>query len=133
MKPENLVLRDADLLKITDFGIIREQAQILNGPCTEYIATRWYRAPEVVLKSTDYDCKIDVFAIGCIMAEMYSLVPLFPGSSEMDQIKKICAVMGTPDPLRWPEGYKLAERKGLRIPQGIEKKDLAQVLRRDLS
>jgi serine/threonine protein kinase len=84
LKPENLVLKDDELLKITDFGIIKEQSSILNAPFTDYIATRWYRAPEVVLRGTDYDFKIDIWAIGCIMAEMYLLLPLFPGSSELD-------------------------------------------------
>jgi serine/threonine protein kinase len=83
LKPENLVLRD-NLLKITDFGIIKEQYPEYKGPCSEYIATRWYRAPEVVIKNPNYDSKIDIFAIGCIMAEMYTLVPLFPGHSELD-------------------------------------------------
>ena len=84
LKPENLVLKGDTLLKITDFGIIKEKSTISYQPCTEYIATRWYRAPEVVLRSRDYDSKIDIFAIGCIMAEMYSLMPLFPGNSELD-------------------------------------------------
>ena len=97
LKPENLVIKDDKLLKITDFGIIKEQATSLYSPCTDYVATRWYRAPEVVLRSTDYDFKVDMFAIGCIMAEMYMLMPLFPGHSELDQINKICQVLGTPD------------------------------------
>lgn len=96
LKPENLVLKDDEILKITDFGIIKEQAQAAYTPCTDYIATRWYRAPEVVLRGTDYDYKIDMFAIGCIMAEMYMLMPLFPGTSELDQLVKIVTVMGTP-------------------------------------
>ena len=54
LKPENLVLKGDELLKITDFGIIKEQSTVYK-PCTDYIATRWYRAPEVVLRSTDYD------------------------------------------------------------------------------
>jgi serine/threonine protein kinase len=109
LKPENLVLRGDECLKITDFGIIKEQASVKFAPCTEYIATRWYRAPEVVLRSKVYDSKIDIFAIGCIMAEMYSLVPLFPGSSEMDQLRKLCQVLGTPSQDKWPEGYAQAK------------------------
>jgi serine/threonine protein kinase len=73
-----------ELLKITDFGIIKELSASTYHPCTDYIATRWYRAPEVVLRGTSYDSKIDMFAIGCIMAEMYMLMPLFPGNSELD-------------------------------------------------
>lgn len=55
-----------------------------------------YRAPEVLLRSTNYSSPIDVWAVGCIMAELYTLRPLFPGSSEVDEIFKICAVLGTP-------------------------------------
>ena len=84
LKPENLVLKDDELLKITDFGIIKETSSLAVGPFSDYIATRWYRAPEVVLRSTNYDSGIDVWAIGCIMAEMFMLYPLFPGTSELD-------------------------------------------------
>ena len=55
-----------------------------------------YRAPEVLLRSTNYNSPIDIWAVGTIMAEMYTLRPLFPGSSEIDQIFKICTVLGTP-------------------------------------
>lgn len=55
-----------------------------------------YRAPEVLLRSTSYSSPIDVWAVGCIMAELYTLRPLFPGSSEVDEIFKICAVLGSP-------------------------------------
>ena len=55
-----------------------------------------YRGPEVLLRSTNYNSPIDIWAVGCIMAEMYTLRPLFPGSSEIDQIFKLCSVLGTP-------------------------------------
>lgn len=55
-----------------------------------------YRAPEVLLRSTNYSSPIDIWAVGCIMAELYTLRPLFPGSSEIDEIFKVCSVLGTP-------------------------------------
>lgn len=55
-----------------------------------------YRAPEVLLRSTSYTSPIDQWAVGCIMAELYTLRPLFPGSSEVDTMFKICQVLGTP-------------------------------------
>ena len=55
-----------------------------------------YRAPEVLLRSTSYSSPLDLWALGCIMAELYTLRPLFPGSSEIDELFKICAVLGTP-------------------------------------
>ncbi len=90
------MLMDDNLLKITDFGIIKDLTSNNKGPFTEYISTRWYRAPELVLRSTQYDYKIDIFAIGCIMAELYLKQPLFPGNSALDQLTKICNVLGTP-------------------------------------
>lgn len=61
-----------------------------------FCMTDRYRAPEVLLRSTNYSSPIDIWAVGCIMAELYTLRPLFPGSSEVDEIFKICAVLGTP-------------------------------------
>ena len=61
-----------------------------------HIVSCRYRAPEVLLRSTNYSSPIDVWAIGTIMAEMYTLRPLFPGNSEVDEIFKICSVLGTP-------------------------------------
>jgi len=68
------------------------------------VSTRWYRAPELLLASTNYNSPIDIFAMGCIIAEMYLLRPLFPGNSEADQLNKIVTFLGTP-PLEWTEGY----------------------------
>ena len=59
-----------------------------------------YRAPEVLLRSTNYNSPIDIWAVGCIMAEMYTLRPLFPGSSEIDEIFKVCTILGTPKQVR---------------------------------
>ena len=58
--------------------------------------THRYRAPEVLLRSTNYNSPIDIWAVGCIMAEIYTFRPLFPGASEVDEIFKICSVLGTP-------------------------------------
>ncbi len=58
------------------------------------MATRWYRSPEVILKSKHYNSPIDIFAVGAIMAELYNNKPLFPGKSEFDQMTKICEILG---------------------------------------
>ena len=81
------------------------------------MSTRWYRAPEVLLRSTNYSSPIDVWAVGCIMAELYTFRPLFPGNSEIDEIFKICSVLGTPDAREWPEGFKLAAGMNFKFPQ----------------
>ncbi|XP_029451582.1 serine/threonine-protein kinase ICK [Rhinatrema bivittatum] len=106
LKPENLLCMGPELVKIADFGLARETRS--RPPYTDYVSTRWYRAPEVLLRSTTYSSPIDTWAIGCIMAEVYTLRPLFPGSSEIDTIFKICQVLGTPKKNDWPEGYQLA-------------------------
>lgn len=75
-----------------------------------------YRAPEVLLHSTTYNSPIDIWAVGCIMAELYTFRPLFPGKSEIDEIFKICSVIGTPDKDDWPEGYQLAATMNFKFP-----------------
>ncbi|CAJ1067521.1 serine/threonine-protein kinase ICK-like [Xyrichtys novacula] len=117
MKPENLLCMGPELVKIADFGLAREIRS--QPPYTDYVSTRWYRAPEVLLRSTSYSSPIDQWAVGCIMAELYTLRPLFPGSSEVDTIFKICQVLGTPKKNDWPEGYHLASAMNFRWPQCV--------------
>ncbi|CAG9539291.1 unnamed protein product [Cercopithifilaria johnstoni] len=106
MKPENIMCNGTELVKIADFGLAREIRS--RPPYTDYVSTRWYRAPEVLLRSTSYNSPIDIWALGCIMAELYMLRPLFPGTSELDQLFKIITILGTPSKDDWPEGYQLA-------------------------
>uniref|UniRef100_A0A3B1JGC4 non-specific serine/threonine protein kinase n=1 Tax=Astyanax mexicanus TaxID=7994 RepID=A0A3B1JGC4_ASTMX len=117
LKPENLLCMGPELVKIADFGLAREIRS--RPPYTDYVSTRWYRAPEVLLRSTSYSSPIDQWAVGCIMAELYSLRPLFPGSSEVDTIFKICQVLGTPKKNDWAEGYHLAATMSFRWPQCV--------------
>uniref|UniRef100_A0A4W3JIT9 non-specific serine/threonine protein kinase n=1 Tax=Callorhinchus milii TaxID=7868 RepID=A0A4W3JIT9_CALMI len=117
MKPENLLCMGPELIKIADFGLAREIRS--RPPYTDYVSTRWYRAPEVLLRSTNYSSPIDLWAVGCIMAELYTLRPLFPGSSEVDEIFKICQVLGTPKKNDWPEGYQLSAAMNFRWPQCV--------------
>jgi serine/threonine protein kinase len=64
-----------------------------------------------------YSAPIDIWAVGCIIAELYTFRPLFPGSSEIDELFKICSVLGTPDKRDWPEGFKLAAKMNFKFPQ----------------
>lgn len=100
LKPENLLVTN-DVLKIADFGLAREVSSM--PPYTEYVSTRWYRAPEVLLQSSVYTPAIDMWAVGAIVAELFTLCPIFPGESEADQLYKICSVLGTPDWTAFPE------------------------------
>ncbi|KAJ3292045.1 hypothetical protein HDU79_001797 [Rhizoclosmatium sp. JEL0117] len=92
LKPENLLL-SGDILKIADFGLARE---IQGDAHTEYVTTRWYRAPEILLKSPTYTAAIDMWSVGTILAEFTTLQALLPGSSEIDQIFKTCSLIGNP-------------------------------------
>lgn len=77
---ENLLVHGERVMKIADFGLARET--LSDPPYTEYVSTRWYRAPEVLLRKADYSAPVDMFAAGAIMAELFMLRPLFPGSTE---------------------------------------------------
>ncbi|EFJ18228.1 hypothetical protein SELMODRAFT_443358 [Selaginella moellendorffii] len=114
LKPENLLVSD-EAIKVADFGLAREVYSV--APYTDYVATRWYRAPEVLLQAPSYSYAIDIWAMGAIMAELFNLQPLFPGASEADEIYKICSVLGSPNYHTWPDGMQLAVRKGFRFPQ----------------
>jgi serine/threonine protein kinase len=113
LKPENILVED-DIVKIADFGLAKEIRSV--PPYTEYVATRWYRSPEVILKSKNYNSPIDVFAVGAIMAELYMCKPLFPGKNEYDQMNKICEVLGTPSQHDWTEGYILSSKINYKFP-----------------
>ena len=82
LKPENLLVDHNGTVKIADFGLTRVIRS--RPPFTDYVSTRWYRAPELMLNSTNYNSPVDIFAMGTIMAELYNGCPLFPGTSETD-------------------------------------------------
>lgn len=114
LKPENILITHSHVVKLIDFGLAREIRS--RPPFTDYVSTRWYRAPEIILRSTNYNSPVDIFALGCIMAELYMMKPLFNGASELDQLNKLCSVLGTPNKNDWPEGYRLASLKGINFP-----------------
>ncbi|XP_026460957.1 cyclin-dependent kinase F-3-like [Papaver somniferum] len=116
LKPDNLlVARDGDSIKIADFGQAREIDS--KSPCSDYVTTRMYRAPEVLLNSVSYTSAVDMWAVGAIMAELYSFRPLFPGKNRADQLYKICSVIGSPTYESWAEGIQLANWCGYKFPQ----------------
>jgi protein kinase len=116
IKPDNLLWQD-QILKIADFGLAREIRS--RPPYTEYCGTRWYRAPEIMLRSDFYNSPADIWSAGAIMAELFTGRPLFQGTSETDQIYKVFGVLGCPSPRNWPDGVKLANRLGLRFSSAV--------------
>jgi len=95
IKPQNLLLNTKSHdVKLCDFG----SAKILqkNEPNVAYICSRYYRAPELVFEATEYSCAIDIWSLGCVMAELLLGNPLFPGDSGVDQLIEIIKILGTP-------------------------------------
>jgi len=98
LKPSNLLLNSNCDLRICDFGLARVAIPEQNNPgfLTEYVATRWYRAPEIMLSWKEYTKAVDVWATGCIFAELLGRKPLFPGQDYMNQLHLVIAILGTP-------------------------------------
>ncbi|PWA95061.1 Protein kinase, ATP binding site-containing protein [Artemisia annua] len=114
LKPENFLVSKG-VIKIADFGLAREITS--QPPYTEYVSTRWYRAPEVLLQFPKYGPAVDLWGMGAIMAELFTLRPLFPGSSEADEIYKICSVIGSPTEFTWREGLERASKIRYQFPE----------------
>ena len=101
LKPANILANKNCDLKICDLGLGRgevrdEDDEEKKIELTEYVITRWYRAPEVILCPSEYSKAVDIWSIGCIFAELLGRQPLFPGDHYLDQIQKIISVLGTP-------------------------------------
>ncbi|CAF0885122.1 unnamed protein product, partial [Didymodactylos carnosus] len=102
LKPSNIGIDSDSNLWILDFGLARV-AQPTPGILTGYVATRWWRAPEIMYNWEKYDPKADLWSVGCIMAELVLLKPLFAGKDHVEQLDKILCIVGT------PSEHKLAE------------------------
>lgn len=103
LKPGNLLVNADCELKICDFGLARgfdpDQNTVMSGQqefMTEYVATRWYRAPEIMLSHQNYNTAIDLWSVGCILAELLGRRPIFKGSDYVDQLNQILYYIGTP-------------------------------------
>ncbi|KAI9055856.1 hypothetical protein LZ554_000795 [Drepanopeziza brunnea f. sp. 'monogermtubi'] len=113
-------------VKIADFGLARETQSKL--AYTTYVSTRWYRAPEVLLRAGEYSSPVDIWAIGAMAVEIATLKPLFPGGNEVDQVWRVCEIMGSPGNWynkagskvgggEWREGTRLAGKLGFSFPK----------------
>ena len=98
LKPSNVLINDSCYIKVADFGLARnvKHSSLKIPVVTDYIATRWYRAPEILMNSKHYDYKVDIWSIGCIMAEMMIGKVLFAGTSTINQLQLIFEVIGLP-------------------------------------
>nr|POE49286.1 sporulation protein kinase pit1 [Quercus suber] len=113
-------------IKIADFGLARETHSRV--PYTTYVSTRWYRAPEVLLRAGEYSAPVDIWAVGAMAVEIATLKPLFPGGNEVDQVWRVCEIMGSPGSWvnkhgqrvgggEWKEGIRLAQKLGFSFPK----------------
>ncbi|KAL9103380.1 MAG: hypothetical protein Q9163_001556 [Psora crenata] len=113
-------------IKIADFGLARETNSPL--PYTTYVSTRWYRAPEVLLRAGEYSAPVDIWALGAMAVEIANLKPLFPGGNEVDQVWRVCEIMGSPGKWYdkagnrvgggdWRDGTRLAQKLGFSFPK----------------
>ncbi|XP_056018511.1 mitogen-activated protein kinase 15-like [Ostrea edulis] len=130
-KPSNILLDSECVVKVCDFGLARSLTQIgvdaeTGDPnLTEYVATRWYRAPEILLASHRYTKGVDMWSLGCILGEMLGGKPLFPGSSTLNQIEKIMSTIPTPtkediESIKSAYGASILEKATLKSKKTLE-------------
>lgn len=123
-KPSNILLDSDCFVKICDFGLARSLTQLRqeeqgNPALTEYVATRWYRAPEILLASPHYTKGVDMWSVGCILGELLLGKPLFPGTSTINQIERIMSSIPKPsraevDSIKSEYGHSIIERASMR-------------------
>lgn len=97
LKPANILVKESCDLALCDFGLARyvEESNDLQNGMTEYVVTRWYRAPELVL-THEYTNAVDLWAVGCIMGDLFGRKVMFPGRDFKHQVETICEVIGKP-------------------------------------
>uniref|UniRef100_A0A8C5L956 Cyclin-dependent kinase-like 2 n=1 Tax=Jaculus jaculus TaxID=51337 RepID=A0A8C5L956_JACJA len=116
IKPENILVSQSGVVKLCDFGFARTLAAP-GEVYTDYVATRWYRAPELLVGDVKYGKAVDVWAIGCLVIEMLMGKPLFPGESDIDQLHHIMTCLGNLIPRHQELFYKNPVFAGVRLPE----------------
>ena len=116
LKTSNLLMTNNGMIKIADFGLARFFSDPL-PEMTGLVVTLWYRSPELLLGTEEYSTAVDLWSIGCILAELLSREPLFQGRSEIDQLIKIFDLLGVPNEKTWPGFSELPNSKKLRFPK----------------
>ncbi|XP_005112397.1 cyclin-dependent kinase 20 [Aplysia californica] len=107
LKPANLLISSTGHLKIADFGLARVFQNKGDRQYSHQVATRWYRAPELLYGARKYDEGVDLWAVGCIFGELLNNSPIFPGETDIEQLCLVVKVLGTPSEKTWPGMSKL--------------------------
>ena len=123
LKPSNIAVNEDCELKILDFGL----ARLADDQMTGYVATRWYRAPEIMLNWMHYNQTVDIWSVGCIMAELLTGKTLFPGSDHIDQLKSIMNLCGTPKDELLEKIISQSARNFIKTLPIIQKRDFVNV------
>ncbi|XP_077060127.1 cyclin-dependent kinase 18 isoform X1 [Siphateles boraxobius] len=116
LKPQNLLINEKGELKLADFGLARAKS-VPTKTYSNEVVTLWYRPPDVLLGSTEYSTPIDMWGVGCIMYEMSTGRPMFPGSTVKEELHLIFRLMGTPTEETWPGITANEEFKSYLFPQ----------------
>ena len=117
LKPANLLISRTGHLKIADFGLARVFLNDGSRLYSHQVATRWYRAPELLYGSRNYDQGVDLWAVGTIFGEMLNNSPLFPGESDIEQLCCVLKALGTPDEKKWPGMNELPDFNKITFPE----------------
>ena len=129
IKPENLLISKNGILKLWDFGFARELSKRKRALFTDYVSTRWYRAPELLVGDANYSKAVDIWSIGWIFAEIYNGMPLFPGESDIDTLYHILRALGndlTSKQKKWFKRNPLYY--GVRLPKAEIRKSLEKLV-----
>ncbi|CAG0919776.1 unnamed protein product [Notodromas monacha] len=128
IKPANLLIARDGKLKIADLGLCRlaRDHEDNSRPMSHQVATRWYRAPELLYGSKQYDHGVDLWAVGCVFGELLNRSPLFPGENDIDQLRLVLYTLGTPSEKNWPGLTALPDYNKISFPpaKGIDFEDI---------
>mmetsp|Transcript_20814 Transcript_20814/g.57765 ORF Transcript_20814/g.57765 Transcript_20814/m.57765 type:complete len:315 (+) Transcript_20814:141-1085(+) len=127
LKPSNILITSDGIVKLADFGLARPHDGGERPQYSHAVATRWYRAPELLYGARCYGPKVDMWAVGAVFAEMLGLGPLFAGENDIDQLAKVQHLLGTLDESVWPEVAELPDYGKISFPH-MDSVPLSEVL-----